>query len=80
MYNSGFPLHMIMIGTLPVRALLMKDQTSKVNVGLFGLTPDRNYSSGDVIQVSAAYAKTYKNNVQLTTSPSCKCEVNNFIF
>lgn len=73
------PLHMRMNGTLPVRALMMKDNSSKVKVCLFGQNAESNFSIGDVLQVSAVYSKTYQNNMQLPSSPSTKCEVRNKI-
>lgn len=68
------PLHMRSNGTLPVRALMMKDNTSKVKVCLFGQNAETNFSIGDVLQVSAVYSKAYQNNMQLTSSPTTKCE------
>lgn len=79
LYIQVSPLHMRMNGTLPVRALMMKDNSSKVKVCLFGQNAESNFSIGDVLQVSAVYSKTYQNNMQLPSSPSTKCEVRNKI-
>lgn len=43
---------------------------------MFGQHVESKYSIGDVLQVSAVYAKTYQNTVQLTSAPSSKCVVN----
>lgn len=70
---------MRMNGTLPVRALMMKDISSKVKVCLLGQNAESNFSIGNDLQVSAVYSKIYQNNMQLTSSPSTRCEVRNKI-
>lgn len=69
------PLHMRMQGTLPVKALLLKDVTAKAKVCLFGDNASSNYAKGDVVQLSAVFPKTFQNQKQLTTSPISKCQV-----
>lgn len=69
------PLHMRMQGTLPVKALLLKDVTAKAKVCLFGDNASSNYAREDVVQVSAVFPKTFQNQKQLTTSPISKCQV-----
>ncbi|XP_048735489.2 uncharacterized protein LOC125650952 [Ostrea edulis] len=68
------PLHMRMQGTLPVKALLLKDVTAKAKVCLFGDNASSNYARGDVVQVAAVFPKTFQNQKQLTTSPISKCQ------
>lgn len=52
-----FLFRMRMNGTLPVRALTMKYHSSKVKVWLLGQSTESNYCIGNILQVSAVYAK-----------------------
>lgn len=61
------------------QSLMMKDNSLKVKVCLFGQNAESIFSIGDVLQVLAVYVKTYQNNMQLTSSTSTKCEVKNKI-
>ncbi|XP_033731737.1 uncharacterized protein LOC117342277 [Pecten maximus] len=61
-------------GSLPVRALILKDSQTTAKVCLFGGNAEMQFEEGNMVNVSAVYPKKYLNRDQLTTSPISTCQ------
>ena len=75
-FNSQVsPLKYRKDGSLAIRSLAVKDQSSLVKVALFEDNAKMQFERNQVVQVSSVYKKTFNNIEQLTATPHSECQV-----
>ena len=62
-------------GSLSVKALLLKDNSSVAKVCLFNKNAEQKFQPGDTIKVTSVFPKIWLHRKQLTSCPASSCEV-----